>query len=75
MARRSPTQPRWLNARHSVASRSRVKVDEMRRERPERALAWRLALRETLRDAFAANYIARDFAHQGARCWYVLERD
>ena len=49
-------------------------VDEMRRERPERAMAWRLALREALCAAFAAGYIAQDFAHQGARCWYVLER-
>ena len=49
-------------------------VDEMRQERPERAMAWRLALREALCAAFAAGYIAQDFAHQGARCWYVLER-
>lgn len=48
-------------------------VDDMRRELPERALAWRLALRDVLRAAFAAGYTARDFAHEDTRCWYVLE--
>lgn len=50
-------------------------VNRMRQEYPDRALAWRLALREMMRIAFAAGYRAQDFVHVEDRCWYVLERD
>lgn len=50
-------------------------VDAMRREYPERALAWRLALRDALGAAFDDGYTARDFEHRGERCWYLLARD
>ena len=49
-------------------------VEPLRQEQPERALAWRLALREALVPAFGAGYQAIDFVHQDGRCWYVLER-
>ncbi|MCY4106826.1 MAG: hypothetical protein OXG02_09000 [Chloroflexi bacterium] len=49
-------------------------VDQMRQDHPDRALAWRLALREAMRSAFAAGYRAQDFVHYEDRCWYVLEQ-
>lgn len=36
--------------------------------------AWRLALRETLRDAFAAGFVAVDFVQDGGRAFYTLRR-
>ena len=48
-------------------------VEQMRQEQPERALAWRLALRDAMDPAFEAGYRANDFVHKDGRCWYVLE--
>ena len=50
-------------------------VETMRREQPQLALSWRLALREALQAAFLMGYRARDFADIGVRCAYVLERN
>ncbi len=41
---------------------------------PALALAWRLAVRDRLQQAFAAGYSAVDFVRREGRCWYVLHR-
>jgi predicted GNAT superfamily acetyltransferase len=46
----------------------------LKRESIERAKAWQLALREAVINAFANGYQAVDFADDGKRCWYVLEK-
>jgi predicted GNAT superfamily acetyltransferase len=40
----------------------------------EERLAWRMAVRTALQEAFAAGYRATDFLKQDDTCGYVLER-
>jgi predicted GNAT superfamily acetyltransferase len=49
-------------------------IAEVRAQSLERALAWRMALRDVLVQAFALGYHAVDFVNSDTRCWYVLYR-
>jgi predicted GNAT superfamily acetyltransferase len=49
-------------------------LSALKRDNIERAKTWQLALREALGTAFANGYQAVDFADDGQRCWYVLEK-
>jgi predicted GNAT superfamily acetyltransferase len=50
-------------------------ISALKRDNLELARTWQLALREALRGAFAHAYQAVDFADDGHRCWYVLEKN
>jgi predicted GNAT superfamily acetyltransferase len=54
-------------------------IARLRRERPELAEAWRLAVRQAFRIAFDAGYravqVLRDDSSGHSRAFYVLERD
>jgi predicted GNAT superfamily acetyltransferase len=53
------------------------RIAPMRRDHPEIAEQWRLAVRQGLLQAFAAGFVANGFASEetpaGPRCFYVLE--
>jgi predicted GNAT superfamily acetyltransferase len=54
-----------------------LQIGLMRRDHPEVAEQWRLAVRQGFRAAFAAGFVATGFASEetpaGPRCFYVLE--
>ncbi|MBZ0290187.1 MAG: hypothetical protein K8I30_21365, partial [Anaerolineae bacterium] len=49
-------------------------ISALKRDNIELAKTWQLALRDALGGAFANGYQAVDFADDGKRCWYVLEK-
>lgn len=55
------------------------RIADLRRDRPDAAEAWRVAVRRALRSSFDAGYVAvglmREASAEGDRCAYVLRRD
>ncbi len=49
-------------------------ISKLKRENLQRAQAWQVALRQAAGGAFAQGYKAVDFADDGKRCWYILEK-
>ncbi len=49
-------------------------ISVLRERDPELALAWRLATRQAFLRCFREGYVAVDFAREGGRGFYVLER-
>ncbi len=54
------------------------RIADLRRDQPEAAEAWRLAVRQAFQDSFAAGYhaigLVRDESSGDRRCYYELER-
>lgn len=46
----------------------------LKRDNVELAKAWQLGVRQAMQTAFAAGYVAVDFAQDEKRCWYVVEK-
>jgi predicted GNAT superfamily acetyltransferase len=51
-------------------------IQALKRQRPDLAALWQLQVRAAFQEAFAARYVATDFARSAdrSRAWYVLER-
>ncbi|MCA0458752.1 MAG: GNAT family N-acetyltransferase [Chloroflexi bacterium] len=51
-----------------------TQISKLKRENLPQAQAWQAALRQAAGGAFAQGYKAVDFADEGQRCWYILEK-
>lgn len=49
-------------------------ISRLKRENLAAAQTWQGKLRQVMRWAFAQGYRAVDFAEDGTRCWYILEK-